>query len=227
MVDGQIALCLANPPSPVFILSFACVTFPFLMSVLVNLTLSIMLLPACLTGILEMRTEAEKVKQRDGIMSIGERKMGDRNVEWRYSEGRKMVNLFCNWCSKYQNFIVFNYIFNSRRVSSKTWFYHPPLELKLRLKIWRWNLKDYYSTVKTSKLNRISRKKFQSNTTTLMHKLIRASKSLLAVHFLNFIGVHISGMVKTIWLSSLFINFNPQLGLFQDTGGGSWTWIGT
>ena len=41
-------------------------------------------------GILEMRTKDEKVKHRDRIMSIDERNMGDRNVGWRYSEGREM-----------------------------------------------------------------------------------------------------------------------------------------
>ena len=41
MFDGLIALCLASQPSPVFILSFARVTFQFSKSVLVNLTLSI------------------------------------------------------------------------------------------------------------------------------------------------------------------------------------------
>ena len=39
--DVHVALCLANPPSPVFILSFALSTFPLSISVRVSLTLSI------------------------------------------------------------------------------------------------------------------------------------------------------------------------------------------
>ena len=63
-----------------------------------------MLLPAGLTGILEMRTKAEKVKHRDGIMRIGEIEMGDRNVGVEIFRGEKNGELVLQLVLKISKF---------------------------------------------------------------------------------------------------------------------------